>query len=114
MKTIIRAQGMDLTPALKQHAEQKLEQAIAKLVAGEAVRLTVELRLSSNARDNVDKECHVTCSMPSMKPVNITEVSDDMYKAIDLAEDRLVRQVKRLRGRSGDLQRRAERPQPAS
>ena len=35
--------------------------------------------------------------MPRGKPVNIVEKAEDMYKAIDLAHDRVVNQVKRQR-----------------
>lgn len=37
--------------------------------------------------------------MPRGKTINIVEVDDDMYKAIDLAHDRLLLQVKRERDR---------------
>jgi ribosomal subunit interface protein len=97
MRVIVKARHMDLTPSLKAHAEQKLGKALMRIVDKPSVRVEIELNDVGNVRDGTDKECRVSVVMPRGKTINIVEVDDDMYKAIDLAHDRLLEQVKRER-----------------
>ena len=97
MKLIVKARHMNLTPALKAHAEQKLGDAIKKIFDRPSTTLEIELTELGRTKDGLDKECRVTAFMPKGKTINISEVADDMYKAIDLARDRLLNQVKRQR-----------------
>ena len=90
---------MDLTPSLKEHAEQKLGKALMRIVDKPSIRVEIELNAIGHVRDGKDKECRVTMLMPGGKAINIVEVDEDMYKAIDLAHDRLLEQVKRERDR---------------
>ncbi len=99
MRVIIKARHMDLTPALHEHAEQKLGKALMRIIDKPAVRTEIELNTIGNVRDGKDKECRVTVIIPKAKPINIVEVAEDMYKAIDLAHDRLLEQVKREQAR---------------
>jgi len=97
MRVIVKARHMDLTPSLKEHAEQKLGKALMRIVDKPSVSVEIELNDVGNVRDGTDKECRVTVTMPRGKTINIVEVDDDMYKAIDLAHDRLLDKVKRER-----------------
>ncbi len=99
MRVIVKARHMELTQALKLHAEQKLGKALMRIIDKPSVRVEIELNTIGNVRDGTDKECRVTVLMPRNKAINIVEVDDDMYKAIDLAHDRLLEQVKRERDR---------------
>ena len=99
MIVIVKARHMDLTPSLKEHAEQKLGKALMRIVDKPSVRVEIELNAIGHVRDGKNKECRVTLLLPRRKAVNIVEVDDDMYKAIDLAHDRLLEQVKRERDR---------------
>ena len=99
MKLIVKARHMNLTPALKAHAEEKLGDAIKKIFDRPATTLEIELTELGRTKDGLDKECRVTAFMPKGKTINISEVADDMYKAIDLARDRLLNQVKRQRSK---------------
>ncbi len=99
MRVIVKARHMNLTPALKAHAEEKLGRAIMRIFDRPAAQIEIELNDAGNVRDGTDKECRVTVFMPKGKTINIHEVDDDMYKAIDLAHDRLLQQVKRQRGK---------------
>ena len=102
MRVIVKGRHMNLTPALKAHAEEKLGKAIIRIFDRPAAEVEIELNDVGNVRDGKDKECRVVVRMPHGKSINITEVDDDMYKAIDLAHDRLVTQVKRERERRQD------------
>ena len=99
MRVIVKARHMNLTPSLKAHAEEKLGAAIMRVFDRPAGKIDIELNDLGHLRDGSDKECRVTVFMPKGKTVVIVEVDDDMYKAIDLAHDRLLLQVKRERGR---------------
>lgn len=99
MKVIVKARHMNLTPSLREHAEEKLGQALMRIFDRPAVQIEIELNDIGNVRDGRDKECRVTVFMPRGKTINIVEIDDNMYKAIDLAHDRLLQQVKRERGK---------------
>jgi putative sigma-54 modulation protein len=102
MQVIVKGRHMNLTPALKEHAEQKLGKAITRVFDRPAVSVEIELNDVGNVRDGKDKECRVTVQVPHGKTINIVEVEDDMYKAIDLCHDRLVNEVKREREKRSD------------
>ena len=98
MKVIVKARHTSLTPALKKHAEEKLGKAIMKIFDRPAAKIEIELTdLGAVKADN--KECRATVSMPKGKSITISEVSEDMYSAINLCHDRLLTQVKRERGK---------------
>jgi ribosomal subunit interface protein len=99
MIVIVKARHMDLTPSLKEHAEQKLGKALMRIADTPSMRVEIELTAIGNVRNGKNKECRVTVTLPRGKPINIVEIDDDMYKAIDLAHDRLLVQVKRERDR---------------
>ncbi|MEZ4816348.1 MAG: HPF/RaiA family ribosome-associated protein, partial [Bdellovibrionota bacterium] len=91
----VKARHFDLTPALKAHAEEKLGQAIMRIFDRPALKIEIELSDLGDFKDKNNKECRVTVSIPRGKTINISEVDDNMYKAVDLCHDRLLVQVKR-------------------
>jgi len=95
MRVIVKGRHMNLTQALKAHAEEKLGKMVMRMFNRPAGTLEIELNDVGNVRDGKDKECRITLSIPRGKTINITEIDDDMYKAIDLAHDRLMNEVKR-------------------
>ena len=120
MKVIVKARHMNLTPALTEHAEEKLGNAISRIFDRPDAKIEIELSELGRSKDGLDKECRVTVFMPRGKPVNIVERADDMYKAIDLAHDRVINQVKRQRekkrvtARVGKATRKEGTPAPES
>jgi len=102
MRVIVKGRHMNLSASLKAHAEEKLGKAITRIFDGPAGTVEIELNDVGNVRDGKDKECRITVQMPHGKSINITEVDDDMYKAIDLAHDRLLNEVKRERDKRLD------------
>ena len=79
-----------------------------------AAKIEIELVDLGEMKDKQSKERRVSVFMPRGRSINITEIDDDMYKAIDLARDRLIEQVKRERGRQRHASRRTARMQPES
>ena len=64
-----------------------------------SVKIEIELSSIGEFKNGENKECRVQVFMPHGKAINITEIDDDMYKAIDLAHDRLLTQGKRQRSK---------------
>ncbi|MBI3178043.1 MAG: HPF/RaiA family ribosome-associated protein [Deltaproteobacteria bacterium] len=113
MKVIVKARHMTLTEALKAHAEDKLSNAVMRIFDRPAAKLEIELGEIGAMRDGKNKECRVSVFIPKSKTINIVEIDEDMYKAIDLAHDRLLLQVKRERGKKRAATRQRKTPAKA-
>ena len=111
MKVIVKARHMSLTPALREHAEEKLGNHMMRIFDSPAATVEIELSDLGKAKDGKDKECRITVTMPKANTIVISEIENDMYKAIDLAQDRLLHQVKRERGRRNDTSKRQKSAQ---
>ena len=105
MQKIVKARHMKLTSPLKNYALAKLAAVLTRVFNRPAVKIDIELSKLGHVANGSDNECRVIVSMPKGKPVVIGEQSDDMYKAINLAHDRLMRQVVRERRRSRNTAR---------
>ena len=105
MKIIVKARHMTLTDSLTAYAEEKLGHAITRVFDQPAARIDIELCDMGHVHDRSDKVCRVTVFMPKGKTIVICEADDNMYKAIDLAHDRLLLQVKRERDRKTKVTR---------
>ena len=105
MRVIVKARHMTLTSSLKDYVQAKLGRPISRRMDRPALKMEVELSELSGVSSGEDKECRVRLVMPRGRTINIVEIADDMYKAIDLAHDRLLLQVKRERGRTRDTTR---------
>lgn len=100
MITLIRSHHITLTSALKKHAENKLQNPVARIVKVEGSKLRIEIYRLGRPKSRTNKVCHVTLSLPNSRPINISVVDMDMYRAIDLVHHRLLRQVKRRCGQA--------------
>ena len=98
MKVIVKARHMDLTDAMRVHAEEKLGQALMRIFDRPAAKIEIELSDLGHVRAG-SKECRVVVHMPGGKSITISELDDDLYSAINLAHDRLLEQVKRAQGK---------------
>lgn len=110
MQFEIRTEGFELTGALHQHAQRRLDFALSRFrphLGWVYMRLTDE----NGPRGGIDKRCQVRVRMPGLPRVVINELSDDLYAAIDRAADRagctvarrLARQEQVAQGRSSAL-----------
>jgi putative sigma-54 modulation protein len=95
MKSILKGVHVNLGPRLKEHVETHLVQQIASFYNDEAAEIEIHLRDNNGPKRGNDRECSVTFRMPGSSSIHVTEISDDMYKSIDLARDRLERLIKR-------------------
>ena len=99
MRVIVKGRHFNLTPSVKAHAEEKLGKSLMKIFDRPAAKIEIDLGFLGENRGDDTHECHVSVFMPHGRPINIREVDDNIYKAIDLARDRLIEQVKREQGR---------------
>ena len=105
MQEIVKARHMKLTPSLKDYAEVKLANALRRVIDRPAVKLDIELSKLGHVANGSDKECRIVVKMPWGRPIIIDEQADDMYKAINLAHDRMMRQIIREKRKSRDSAR---------
>ena len=99
MRVIVKARHFNLTKSLRLHAQEKLGDSLMRILDRPSTKVEIELSSIGEIKNGEDKECRVQVFMPHGKAINITEIDDDMYKAIDLAHDRLLTQVKRQRSK---------------
>jgi ribosomal subunit interface protein len=106
MQIHIQARKFSLTDALRQHAERRLQSALA--CCNEHIH-KINMRLSdiNGPRGGADKCCHLQIILKSMPEVVVEDVEANLYIAIDRATDRAGRTVIRKIERKQTLARQA-------
>jgi ribosomal subunit interface protein len=102
MKVNVRGVHLTLTDAMKRHVQKHLVEPIERFYDSEAAEMEVHLRDNNGPKGGNDMECSVTVRVPNAASFHVTEVSEDIYKSIDLARDRVEKTAKRLVERSLD------------
>ena len=97
MKTQIKGRNVTVTPALQDYANEKIEH-VHKLLQqrkiDEVTRVELELRVEKNP--SIPEPAIAEATVFTRGPViRARESSTDMYAAIDLVTDKLVRRVKK-------------------
>ncbi len=97
MKTQIKGRNVTVTDALQEYAEEKIER-VHKLLSerriDEVTRVELELKVHRNP--SVSLPCVAEATIFTRGPViRAHESSDDMYAAIDLVMDKLVRRAQK-------------------
>jgi ribosomal subunit interface protein len=97
MKVIIRDRRGDLvSQTLKDYSEQHLVDRIGRFYDDPAAVLEVRFEdANGQTKGGLDQVVHLTFAMPGARLLHVSEVSDDVYKSLDLARDRLIRRIKR-------------------
>jgi ribosomal subunit interface protein len=98
MQLYLTARHLDLTDGLRTHVERRLVQAVDKH-AGNSGTTTMEVQLYDAGHRDIRYGCHVLLHLPERHDINIREESPDLYASIDLAHDRLVRELTDFRER---------------
>ena len=94
MKLIVQGKQMRVTAGMKRYAEEHLVAPLRRFYDNEAAELRVELGVVSKSRGEA-RECHLTLHMPGARTIQIEESTPDVYGALDVAADRLVRVAKK-------------------
>ncbi len=97
MKTQIKGRNVTVTEPLRQYAEEKLERVHKLLMQRRIDEVTrVELELMVEKNPSIPEPCLAEATMFTRGPVmRAREASADMYAAIDLVTDKLMRRVKK-------------------
>lgn len=91
----ISGHGLDVTPALRAYVEKKLGHLLARDGSTDSIHviLATERHREHRAEATVHSRRGTACA---------EAVAEDMYAAIDLLEDKLVRQIVREKERHAD------------
>ena len=97
MKTQIKGRNVTVTDALQQYANEKIEHVHKLLLQRKIDEVTrVELELMVEKNPSIPEPCIAEATVFTRGPViRARESSPDMYAAIDLVSDKLVRRVKK-------------------
>ena len=113
MKTQIKGRNVTVTDALQEYAEEKIHR-VHKLLQerkiDEVTRVELELKVEKNP--SIPEPCVAEATIFTRGPViRAKERSTDMYAAIDLVTDKLMRRVKKYHDkRHGKTRRGHEKP----
>ena len=94
MKVIIQARHIELSDALRNYCEQHLVEHIRRFYDNEAAQLVIQFNDMNGTKGGNDQEVHLTFFMPNARAIHVELLSDDAFKSLDLARDRLIRRVK--------------------
>lgn len=99
MNITISGHHLEVTPAIRQHIENKLERVVRHFdqVIDITVTLTVDKLKEKQKRHRADINLHV----PG-KDIHVESIAQDLYAAIDLLIDKLDRQVIRHKDKIQD------------
>ena len=102
MKTQITGRNVTITDALQQYANEKIEHVHKLLLQRKIDEVTrVELELQVEKNPSIPEPCIAEATVFTRGPViRARESSTDMYAAIDLVSDKLVRRVKKYHDRA--------------
>ncbi len=105
----IRAINFGLSPALTEHVQRKLTNALDRFDQRVS---SVRVRLSdlNGPKGGVDMQCHVQVNLVHSGSVFIHQVHEDIYSAIDGAASRLKRTVRRHINRRRDSKKERRTP----
>lgn len=108
----IKATNMEMTDAIRAYVDSRLD-AVAKLtVSMEPADVSVEVGKSTNHHNKGPfMRCEINLEIPG-SILRAEEEREDLYEAIDMAKDDIVRQLKAHKGRLED-QHRGQRPDKA-
>jgi putative sigma-54 modulation protein len=93
----LAARHVELTDALRAYVEQHLVEPIRTHTRLMINR--VEIQLFAEGDKGNHYGCHVLVELKSDRGINIREIQDDLYAAVDVARDRVVRQLTEFRDR---------------
>ncbi|HWV36961.1 MAG TPA: HPF/RaiA family ribosome-associated protein [Vulgatibacter sp.] len=91
--------GLELTDDLADFCRAKIVEPIRRIFDREGPTLEIELSDLYGPKGGVDKRCRITYTMPHTRTITVTEVADDIYKAVDGASQRFRRLVARYKAR---------------
>ena len=111
MNITVTGRGIEVTAAMRSYVEEKLQAATN--VLDMPMEAETVLRVEHNPSNPVPQVVEVTVRVKGAV-VRVSEAAVDMYAAIDLAADRVSRQLRKYKTRVVDRRQRGAAPAPAS
>ena len=112
MKLLIHGRNLEVTPAIRDYTEEKLQRAIGHF-DGMVKEADVHLSVARNPR--VPQQTAEVTVFANGTVIRAQERSENLYASIDLVAGKLTRQLRRYKDRHGDHQPRPPRqrhPEP--
>src|SRR5256712_12531130 len=98
MKLIVQGKQMRVSEGLRRYAQEHVVKPLRRFYDNEAAELRVEVGIENRNRGE-SKQCHLTFRMPGARTIQIEQTTPDVYGALDVAADRLVRVAKKELGK---------------
>lgn len=95
MQMIVKGRHMDVTPAIREYAEEKIGR-VAKILDGQLMSAEVEVYAERNPSIENGQVAEVTIHTKG-PVIRAKEAASDMYAAIDLVSEKLERQVRKYK-----------------
>ena len=111
MQMIIKGRRMEVTPAIREYAEEKIGR-VAKIL--DSMLMSAEVELYTERNRSIEKGQIAEVTVYTKGPViRAKEAASDMYAAIDLVSEKLERQVRKYKTKIVDRHKGASAPVPA-
>jgi putative sigma-54 modulation protein len=108
MQMIVKGRRMDVTPAIRDYAEEKVGR-IAKIL--DSMLMSAEVELYTERNRSIEKGQVAEVTVYTKGPViRAKESASDMYAAIDLVSEKLERQVRKYKTKLVDRHKGAQAP----
>ncbi len=109
MNITVTGRGVEVTPAMRAYVEEKLQAATN--VFDIPMDAEVVLRVEHNPSNPVPQVVEITIYLKGAV-VRVSEAAVDMYAAVDLAADRVSRQLRKYKTRVVERRQRSAAPAP--
>lgn len=111
MQMIVKGRRMEVTPAIRDYAEEKIGR-VAKIL--DSMLMSAEVELYTERNRSIEKGQVAEVTVYTKGPViRAKEAASDMYAAIDLVSEKLERQVRKYKTKIVDRHKSGPAPVPA-
>lgn len=100
MHVELKGLGIELTENLERFCDRQIVDPLRRIYDRQGPRLEIELSDDNGPKGGLDKRCRITFEMPHTRTINVVQMSDDIYRSIDLAARRFLRLVNRQKTRT--------------
>ena len=100
MAITVSGRKMNVTPAIKDYVDEKIGRAL-EVFDSAAMDAEVVLRTEKNPAISLNAICEVTVNAKGAV-IRVAESAEDMYAAIDLASDKVARQLRKYKTKGVD------------
>ncbi len=111
MQMIVKGRRMEVTPAIREYAEEKIGR-VTKIL--DSMLMSAEVELYTERNRSIEKGQVAEVTIYTKGPViRAKEAASDMYAAIDLVSEKLERQVRKYKTKIVDRHKSGPAPVPA-